>query len=78
MLQDLALLVVVVVVVLFRNVQRLDCPTTTFNHSLRKAKLIVIFSTRSLKKIATLRGHPREAAMKGCVCQMLGAFLRIS
>jgi len=27
-----------------------------------QAKLIVIFSTRSLKKIATLRGHPREVA----------------
>ena len=25
-----------------------------------QAKLIIIFSTRSLKKIATLRGHPRE------------------
>lgn len=27
-----------------------------------QAKLIIIFSTRTLKKIATLRGHPREVA----------------
>ena len=38
---------------------------------LAEAKVIIIFSTRTLKKVATLRGHSREASLRAkCVKQI--------